>query len=87
MLVWIVVAAAALAPAWASISASQSTLVVVLVPDVVVASAALAADVVELDTVAMSFHTGGQSGEPAQRPAHQVSRLEQLQKVLRHLVG
>ena len=88
MFVSIVVAASVLAATWASISASQSTLVVVLVPDVVVESAADAAMDVELDTVAMSFYTGWQGGEPAQWPAHQVSRLaQQLQKILRHLVG
>jgi uncharacterized lipoprotein YmbA len=53
ILVWIVVAAAVLVATCASIKASQSTLVVVFVPEVVVAKAAVAAAEVELVTVAM----------------------------------
>jgi hypothetical protein len=71
----------------ASIKASQSTLVVVFVPDVVVAKAAVAAAEVELVTVAMPPYFPARGCEPALPPARDCCGLaEQLQQILRHLV-
>jgi hypothetical protein len=85
-----VVARASLALTCDSISASQSTLVVVLVPDVVVAVAELVvvAVVVALLTDVMTNPLVREGMGRQRLPAHHRQSLaQQVQQILRHLVG
>src|SRR5258708_7274411 len=86
-----VVAWAVLVATCAAISAAQSTLVVVLVPDVVVVLAELAAVVVVeavLLTVVMAEPLIREmTGRQPLSARHHRSLTQQIQQILRHLVG